>query len=162
MINSTRLTIRPVQASDSEFLIALLNEPDFLSQIGDKKVRNTEDALHYMNEGPLKCQQEHGFSLMTVLLNNEQPIGLCGLLKRETLEHPDLGYAFLAKYYRQGFAFEAANAVLEHYSNISPLMAITSEGNIASQSLLSKLGFQQQTQTEQERLDQTSVFKLVR
>ncbi|WP_286267831.1 GNAT family N-acetyltransferase [Thalassotalea atypica] len=162
MIKSLRLTIRPIEASDCDFLIVLLNEPDFLTHIGDKEVRTTEDAMRYMNEGPLNCQQEHGFSLMTVLLNGELPIGLCGLLKRDELEYPDLGYAFLEKYYRQGYAYEATSAVLKHFQHISPLLATTGETNKASQSLLIKLGFEQLEQTDESKAQQTTTFKLVR
>ena len=124
----------------SAFIIELLNEPDFIKHIGDKNVRTTEDAIQYMTLGPLACQNKHNFCLMLVCLMSGEPIGMCGLLKRDTLPAPDLGYAFLEKYYRQGYAEESCTAVLKFFHTIRPLYAITSQQNIASQNLLSKLG----------------------
>jgi RimJ/RimL family protein N-acetyltransferase len=71
------------------------------------------------------------------------PLGSCGLLKRDFLDHPDLGYAFLARQHGQGYAREAATAVLRHAQeqNINTLHAITAFRNPASVRLLGKLGF---------------------
>jgi [ribosomal protein S5]-alanine N-acetyltransferase len=141
MINSQRLTIRPLLAQDAEFIIELLNEPDFHRYIADKNVRNIEEALHYIVSGPQKCFEQHGFALMLVSLHEGTKLGVCGLLKRDELAHPDLGFAFLAKFYRQGYAFEAAQAVLA-YHQLTPILAITDLDNMPSQNLLAKLGFQ--------------------
>jgi len=139
-INTERLIVRPFQPADAEFIIELLNEPDFHRYIGDKQVRTEDDALAYIVNGPQKSFQQHGFGLMLVSLHNGTKLGMCGLLKRAELTHPDLGFAFLAQHYRQGYAFEAAQAVLQHH-NISTVLAITDPANQPSQALLLKLGF---------------------
>lgn len=161
MIKTQRLTIRPMEVQDAEFIIELLNEPDFIKQIADKGVKSTQDAIAYMEQGPLMCQKLNGFSLMTVLLNGETPIGLCGLLKRDNLAYPDLGYAFLERFYRQGFAFEAAQGVLSHFKEIRPLFAMTNDENMPSQQLLLKLGFSSVSNKEENIESGTALFKFL-
>ncbi len=161
MIETPRLTIRPVTFDDDEFILALLNEPDFMENIGDKEVRSAADARVYMKEGPLACQHQHGFSLMTVSLKSGEQIGLCGLLKRDELKHPDLGYAFLSRHYRKGYAYEAAQQVLAHFRKIRPILATTSGSNFASQQLLLKLGFHQEVPTAQQKQQNTRTFILL-
>lgn len=160
MIQTERLTIRIMEADDSAFIVELLNEPDFINFIGDKMVRTEQDAERYMRDGPLTCQKQNGFSLMTVSLHSGEQIGMCGLLKRDNLAHPDIGYAFLSKYYRQGYAHEACLAVLNHFSKIRPLLAITDEGNEASKQLLIKLGFSLQATSTLEYTDNVCQFLL--
>ena len=142
LITTARLNLRLMEPKDSAFIIELLNEPGFIDNIGDKQVRTHQDAIHYMQTGPLECYKNHSFCLLLVCLKTGEPIGMCGLLKRDTLPAPDLGYAFLAKYYRQGYAEESCRAVLQHFNDIKPLYAITSQNNIPSQQLLCKLGFE--------------------
>jgi len=161
MIKTQRLTIRPMEAQDAEFIIELLNEPGFIKQIADKGVKSAQDAIAYMKEGPLACQELNGFSLMTVLLNDATPIGLCGLLKRDNLAYPDLGYAFLERFYRQGFAFEAAQGVLSHFKEIRPLFAMTNDENMPSQQLLLKLGFSSVSNKEENIESGTALFKFL-
>lgn len=161
MITTQRLTIRPMEVQDAQFIIELLNEPDFIKYIADKGVKNNQDAIQYMREGPLACQALNGFSLMTVLVDGKTPIGLCGLLKRDNLAYPDLGYAFLERFYRQGFAYEAAQGVLSHFNSIRPLLAITSTDNIPSQQLLLKLGFSSVSNKEEYIESDTALFKFL-
>ncbi|WP_448213851.1 GNAT family N-acetyltransferase [Colwellia sp. MEBiC06753] len=141
MITTKRMTLRPLIQNDWPFIIDLLNQADFINNIGDKQVRTQQDALDYITNGPAKMQETYGFSLMAMVLPSGEQIGLCGLLKRDELPSPDLGYALLPQHYRQGYTKEAAQAVLSHYQKIRPVLAITSEDNLASQQLLQGLGF---------------------
>lgn len=158
MIQTDRLIIRPVKFIDDNFIVELLNEKDFIENVGDKNVSNTNDARRYIENGPLACQQQHGFSLMIVTLQCGEPIGLCGLLKRDELPYPDLGYAFLSRHYRQGYGFEAATAVLNHFHHIRPILAMTSKDNHPSQQLLIKLGFEEHEVPESQTQNNTTSF----
>lgn len=160
MIQTPRLHIRELRLGDEAFIIELLNEPDFIKQIADKKVRTLKDAQEYMQTGPLACQKQHGFSLMAVSLHHGELIGLCGLLKRPELAHPDLGYAFLSRYYRQGYATEAAKGVLTHFKHIRPILAVTNEDNTPSQQLLLNLGFTLIAPTEEDKHKRVTLFSL--
>ena len=136
MIESKRLFIRPLVLSDAAFIYELVNQPDFIRFIGDKGVRSLDDALSYLNNGPLLSYQQHGFGLMHVALKSDlTPVGMCGLLQRDFLDEPDVGYAFLADYCGKGFASEALDLVLNHaHKELGKrkIAAITDPGNAAS------------------------------
>jgi len=140
-LETPRLLLRPFAFSDAPFILRLLNEPSFLEHIGDKGVRTLEDARRYLEDGPLASYARHGHGLMAVVSKEtREAIGMCGLLKREHLDHPDLGYAFLPEAWGQGYAFEAARAVLEDAGQ-DRVLALVSPENGPSIRLLEKLGF---------------------
>jgi [ribosomal protein S5]-alanine N-acetyltransferase len=108
-----RLLIRKLTFDDSSFIVKLLNSPGWLRYIGDRGVKTEEDAKVYLQNGPLLSYEENGFGLYLVgLLETGEPIGMCGILKRDSLVHPDLGYSLLPEFTGKGYAYEAANAVV--------------------------------------------------
>jgi len=142
VLETERLSLRKLTVDDAEFILTLLNDPAFLRYIGDKKVRNLDDARQYILNGPVASYERHGFGLNCVELRESQtPIGMCGLLKRDELPDPDIGFALLPDFCRKGFAFEAASAVLKEAQNLPRILAITSLDNEASINLLQRLGF---------------------
>ncbi len=145
VLETERLFLRRLTTDDAEFILTLLNEPSFLRYIGDKQVRNVEDARQYILNGPVASYEQHGFALGLVELKDERtPIGICGLLKRKELPDPDIGYALLPTFWNKGFAFEAATAVLNDARErlkLPRILAITSLDNNASVRLLERLGF---------------------
>jgi ribosomal-protein-alanine N-acetyltransferase len=145
ILEAERLLIRELTLDDAPFALELLNEPSFLQYIADKGVRSLDDARQYLRTGPLASYAQHGFGLWWIGLKaSGTPVGMCGLLKRETLEHPDLGFALLARFGGRGYAFEAASAVLQHARTVlktGPIVAVTARENPTSIKLLGKLGF---------------------
>ena len=144
ILETDRLNLRHLTLDDAQFILELLNEPSFIRYIGDKQVRNLEDARRYLNDGPLTSYETYGFGLNLVeLKSNETPIGICGVLKRDTLPDPDIGFAFLPAYWNQGYAFEAAAAVMRHATEqlgCNRVLAIATPDNDASAKLLGKIG----------------------
>ena len=144
VLETERLILRHFNPNDAPFILALLNEPSFLRYIGDKKVRTLEDARQYILNGPVAMYERHGFGLYQVeLKDSHTPIGMCGLLKREELPQPDIGFAFLPDFWNKGFAFEAAAAVLNDARErlqLNRVLAIVNPDNEASIRLLQKLG----------------------
>ena len=127
------------------FILKLLNTPQWLQYIGDRGVRNADDARKYILNGPVTSYTRFGFGLYLVVLKNENaPIGICGLLKRETLQDVDLGCALLPEFVGKGYAYESASAVLQYGRTVLGLkriVAITTPSNGTSKSLLTRLGF---------------------
>jgi RimJ/RimL family protein N-acetyltransferase len=144
VLETRRLILRRLEPGDAEFILALLNDPSFLRYIGDKGVRSLDDAREYIRTGPMASYERFGFGLFLTALREEGvPIGICGLLKRETLEDVDVGFAFLPRYWSQGYAFESASAVLAYGRKelgLRRIVAITSPDNTASMCVLEKLG----------------------
>lgn len=145
VLETDRLILRRFTVGDAQFILALLNEPSFLRYIGDKNVRNLEDARQYIRSGPIASYEKNGFGLYLVeLKESTTPIGMCGLLKREELPDPDIGFAFLPAVWGKGFASEAAAAVLKDAHQklrLERILAITSLDNDTSIKLLERLGF---------------------
>jgi RimJ/RimL family protein N-acetyltransferase len=145
VLETDRLILRRFTPDDAAFVYVLYNEPSFLRYIGDRGVHDMETARAYITSGPLASYERHGFGLYVVeRKDGGDRIGVCGLLKRDTLDAPDLGFAFLPAYWSRGYAFEAASAVVTYARSalgLSRILAITSPGNGASIALLGKLGF---------------------
>lgn len=145
VLETERLILRRLTPQDSAFIFELVNERSFIENIGDKKVKTLGDAVRYIQHGPMASYDQYGFGLYRVELKQPaSPIGICGPLKRETLEHPDIGFAFLPRSWRQGYALESAAAVMDYARavlGLSDIAAITTPDNERSIKLLEKLGF---------------------
>ena len=110
---SKRLVLRRFTVADSGFILRLLNAENWLKFIGDRHVRTTRQAEDYLLNGPVRSYEVNGFGLSLVALKADStPVGMCGLLKRQELEHPDIGFAFLPEYTGKGYAFEIAEKTL--------------------------------------------------
>lgn len=145
VLQTARLRLDQFVHGDASFVVELLNDADFIACIGDKGVRNPDEARRYLDEGPLRSYARHGFGLWRVALRDgDTPIGMCGLLRREGLDDADLGYAYLPAYRGQGYAYEAALAVMAHARSghgLRRLLAVVSAANGPSIRLLQRLGF---------------------
>lgn len=144
-LETPRLRLRRMTEDDAAFVLELLNQPSFLRYIGDKGVRTLEDAREYVRQGPAASYERHGFGLYVVELKDVgAPIGINGLLRRDYLDAPDIGFAFLPRAWSQGYARESAEAVLAEGRErfcLRRVLAITSPDNQASIGLLARLGF---------------------
>lgn len=142
VLQTSRLVLREFTPADSAFVLRLLNQPSFIQNIGDRNVRTPDDAVRYLTDGPIASYQRHGHGLWLVA-ESEQPIGMCGLLKRDQLPDVDVGYAFLPEFWSKGYAREAVAATLDFARRLGlpRVVAIVSPGNAPSIRLLEKLGF---------------------
>ena len=144
VLETGRLVLRRLTLEDASFIVGLLNEPSFLRFIGDRGVRNEEQARAYLRDGPLASYAQYGFGLYLVVRRDDlAPLGMCGLLRREALDDPDVGFALKPAYWSQGYAYEATRAVLDYGRDVLGLrriVAIVAPDNEASAGLLEKLG----------------------
>lgn len=144
VLETRRLVLRRLNLNDAAFIVELLNEPSFLRFIGDRGVRNEQGARRYLKEGPLASYDRFGFGLYLAFLRETgDAIGMCGLLKRDTLPDVDVGFAYLPAYWGKGYAREAAAATLEHGRRkfgLRRIVAITSPDNEASRRVLEAIG----------------------
>jgi len=144
LFETDRLAVRRLTLADAPFVRDLVTEPLWLEHIGSRNVETIADAERYLRDGPLASYAAHGHGLYHVALKaTGEPVGMCGLLQRETLDAPDLGYAFLERHHGQGYATEAARATLDHASRdlgLTRVLAFTGPANAASQRVLEKVG----------------------
>jgi len=146
MIATTeRLALRELVNTDAPFVCALMNDSSFIAHIGDRGVRTEIDAERYIERGPWTRYSTCGFGLWLVERRESgEPVGVCGLLQREILPSPDIGFAFRPQFWGNGYAFESASAVRSFAADVlqlSELLAIVSPANAPSIRLLEKLGF---------------------
>lgn len=148
VLQTERLQLAHLNDADAPFILELLNDPDWLLHIGDRGVRNLDDARAYIANGPGAMIARHGHGLYRVDRRADgAKLGLCGLIKRDSLPDVDLGYAFLPAARGQGYALEAAAAALAQARDLlrlPRLLAITAPANSASARLLEKLGMRLQ------------------
>lgn len=141
--DTARLRLRTLVLEDAAFYLALLNTPQFIRSIGDRHIRTEAQARDALAVGPLTMQSMRGFSLYLVERKEDGiAIGICGLIRRETLADVDIGYAYLPQFMGQGYATEAATGVLEHARalGLKRVVAITTPGNEASDAVLRRIG----------------------
>lgn len=144
ILETERLHLREFTADDAAFVLALLNEPDFHRFIGDRGVRTLDDARAYIRDRLVAAYAKHGYGLWHVSLRVDgTAVGMCGLVRRDYLPDPDIGFAFLARFGGNGYATESAAAVVDHGRTklgLSRFLGITDPANHASQNVLRKVG----------------------
>ena len=151
ILQTQRLSLRELTFDDADFIFQLLNSEGWLRFIGQRNIKTIEDAKNYIAQSAMKSYHENGFGLYLVeLIDDKTAVGLCGLLKRDYLDAPDIGYAYLPQFWGKGYAVEAASAIKDYAFNelkFTKLQAITSIENAMSQKVLTKIGLNYQLTT---------------
>ena len=163
-LTTERLELRRFIPEDADFILELLNEPPFLEFIGDKGVRTVDDAVGYLSRGPLASYERHGYGLYCIERRSDgERLGMCGLVCRDTLPHPDIGYALAEAHWGQGYAEEAARATVQEACSLGlpVLLAITSPENSASIRLLEKRGMSARGTIDLGPSDSPRLFELL-
>jgi RimJ/RimL family protein N-acetyltransferase len=145
-LETPRLWLREFTEADAAFVLRLLNEPSFIEFIGDRGVRSLDDARRYLREGPMASYRTNGHGLLRIDLKPDGvPVGMCGLVRRDSLPDADIGFALLPEYWNCGYVTEAARAAIRHGHEtlgMGTILGITVPGNGRSISVLGKLGLQ--------------------
>ena len=148
ILETGRLTLSNLTLADAPFMLELMNEPAFIEYVADRGLRTEADAALYLAEKILPSYEKFGFGLYRVdLKDSESAIGICGLLKRDTLDDPDVGFSILNRFCRKGYAYEAATAVLDYGRTVlglAQICGVTAPNNRTSIHLLEKLGLKLQ------------------
>lgn len=144
ILETERLFLREFTTEDTDFVIHLVNTPGWLAYVGDRNIKTKTEAETYLLKGPIESYAKNGFGLCLVALKGTQTaIGMCGIIRRNDLDTPDIGFAFLPEYMGKGYAYESAKATLQHAHDVLKLpkiSAITVAENNKSIRLIEKLG----------------------
>ncbi len=148
ILETERLLLYPLTTKDADFMLMLMNEPGFIKYVADRGLRTSADAAEYISQKIIPSYARFGFGLYRVdLKESKTAIGICGLVKRDTLEEVDIGFSILQRFCGKGYAFEAAAAVMRYGRNVLGLpriVGVTAPDNRASIHLLEKLGLKRQ------------------
>ncbi|HEX6125532.1 MAG TPA: GNAT family N-acetyltransferase [Pyrinomonadaceae bacterium] len=144
VIETERLVLRHFTPEDAAFILELVNEPGWKKYIGDRGIDTVDDARKYIETVPVASYAKHGFGLWAVELKDYGSlVGMCGLVKRDTLDDVDIGFALLSRFEGRGYAQEAANATLAYARDrlgLHRVVAITTDNNDRSRILLERAG----------------------
>ena len=144
ILETHRLQLAEADLNDAEFIFKLLNSPNWIQYIGDRGIKTLDDAKKYIQNSLIKSYTENDFGLYVMKRKDmHETIGLCGLIKRDELEHPDIGFAILPEFENKGYTCEAAAAILKHADEklkLKTILAITSKENVKSIKVLEKIG----------------------
>ena len=145
-LDTDRLFLRRVTLDDTDLMLAIWTDPAFMRNVGDRGIHTMEEAREAMRAGPLKLYEDHGFGPYAMVLRTSGTrIGICGLFQRDNLDRPDIGFAVLPDYCSNGYAGEAALAVLDHARDdlaLRHISAIVSPGNAPSIALIERIGLE--------------------
>jgi RimJ/RimL family protein N-acetyltransferase len=144
VLETERLQLRRLTTGDAEFVIEVFNDPAFIRFVGDRDIRTVDQARDFIEKGPFESYRRYGFGHYLVTLKDDgTPLGICGFVKRDALEDVDIGFSLLPAFRAQGYAFEAASAVMAYGADtlgLRRIVAIASPDNASSIRLLGKLG----------------------
>ncbi len=144
VFDTDRLSLRRFHTGDAAFILAILNDPDWLTNIGDRGVYTEDQSRDWIRTRVIPSYQRANMGMWAVQVKGTGELaGMCGLVKRETLPDNDLGYAFMPAYRGRGYALEAARACMDHGQRVVGLrriLATTVPGNVASQRVLEAVG----------------------
>ena len=139
-------TLSELSQADAPWIYELMNDPAYIENIGDRGIASIKEAKDYLINGPIASYRQHGFGLWkAVLRGSNAPIGICGLLQREYLDYPDIGYATLSDFRGRGLTYLAVQLTITYFREhifSEKLYGLTKLGNRASQNLLTTAGFE--------------------
>jgi len=143
ILETERLIIREALPKDAVFFLKVMNTEGWLANIGDRGMRTIEDTQKHIEVLHDEYKKNgYGYYVMDIK-SDRATVGTVGIMKRDHLEHIDIGYALLPEYEGNGYATEGARALL-HYAmqvlNLSPICAVTSFTNYASHKILERIG----------------------
>tara|TARA_R110002050_G_scaffold56512_3_gene127142 strand:- start:104037 stop:104540 length:504 start_codon:yes stop_codon:yes gene_type:complete len=144
ILATERLILEKVVLEDAVFFIKLLNSPNWIKFIGDRRIKTIKESIAYIENSLMSSYQQNGYGLYKMCLrDSREPIGICGFIKRDYLENADIGFAILPEFEGKGYTYEAASATLVYGKTelkLEKILALTTEENKKSRYLLSKIG----------------------
>ena len=144
---TNRLVIEKAELPDSSFFLKLMNSPNWIQFIGDRGIHNEDAAAEYIQKNLISSYEKHGYGLYKMSLKADgTPIGICGFVKRDYLDHADIGFGILPAYEGKGYTSEAAMALMTYGQQVlqlQPILAITTVENKGSRRLLEKIGLEE-------------------
>lgn len=140
VIETARLRLRPLADGDLDALSAITSDPAVMAFVGDGQPLNRASTAEWIaNAARSLPKTGHGSRAVIHGLSGAL-IGWAGLVWRADDELVELIYGFARPFWRQGFATEAAGALIEA-SQASSIDATIDPDNAASRRILDRLGF---------------------
>jgi RimJ/RimL family protein N-acetyltransferase len=145
VITTARLILRPWAAEDLDAYAAVLADPAVADWLGGPLTREATAGLMARSNAVLAA---HGYARLAMIRRADgRLLGHCGLMPAGEELPPapgvEIGWALIREAWGQGYATEAARAVLADGLDrlrLSEILAFTTEGNARSQAVMRRVG----------------------
>jgi [ribosomal protein S5]-alanine N-acetyltransferase len=160
-----RLILRQITVDDAEYLYRIYNDPlnmEFMGTAPD----SIEIERFNIQKHIADYYEKYGFGLWaTILKENNQLIGRCGLLYQEIEGGKELEIAYLIehKFWGKGLATEASRAVLElafEKYNFERVVALINPKNVASVRVAGKIGMKYEREVAYKDFGDVSLYAI--
>ena len=143
-LETARLRLRLFTHADVQIMFELGSDPDVIKYAEATPVRDLEEAMQRLEQGPLSDYEKYGYGRFAVELKETgNVIGFCGIKYLPEIELPEVGYRYLKEYWGRGIGTEVAQACVDFARDdlkIKKLVALIMPDNTASINLAVKLG----------------------
>jgi RimJ/RimL family protein N-acetyltransferase len=144
VIDTARLRLRRLHASDEPDVIALDADPEVMKYVGSPPgPRPPQATAERMRRWIRPDQEPLGFWAVESR-DDGRFLGLCALIRMPEGDDVELAYRVARAAWGRGIASEAAGALVDHAFRalrLPRLVAVTYPDNLGSQHVLDKLGF---------------------
>lgn len=121
-----------------------MQSPPYLKFVGERGVDTLHKAEEYLDSYFLASEREHGFGYKVVRNCRAEALGMVGMMQRDYMRYPDIGFAFLPQNFGKGLALYSTREYLrtvQERGDIAMIEAFTDCGNLPAQNLLARLNF---------------------
>lgn len=157
-VETDRLILREILPEDEAGFFEMDSDPEVHKYLGNNPVTNIEQIREVIK---MVRQQyiDNGIARWAMIEKSSGHfVGWSGLklvkeMHNQHINYVDLGYRLLRKYWGHGYATESATAARDYAfqaMNLTELIGVTDSGNLGSQNVLTKIGFQFVEQYEED------------
>lgn len=145
VLTTDRLILRRLQSTDLSVVVEMLADP-LVMKYSLKGPLSFEDAKEYLNDRIIAHYQKWGIGPWGVFTKEDaQFLGVTGLIMQEIdgQQQVEIAYRLLPRYWKKGYAIEAACAVRDwrfEHLGISDLISIIDHSNDASIRVAERMG----------------------
>jgi len=145
VIDTGRLVLRRFTLDDLPAFYQLCSRPEIIRYAQSTPVASLEEAREFMHAAPFRDYATYGYGRFAcVWKESGEVIGFSGLKYVPEIADTELGYRFFPEFWGLGLATEAGRASIDFARSdlgLKRLVALVHPENVASASVLAKLGF---------------------
>ncbi len=141
MIETERFILRKFIEKDVDAVFAMRADADVMQFIREPQKR--QEAINWIKLVSSKWESRKVGLCAVILKETNEFVGWCGLWVLAETDEIEVGYAIAKRFWRNGFAYEAAQAALNYgFStlNLPKIVACANPLNEVSQAVMKKLG----------------------
>lgn len=145
ILTTARLRLRPLTHADADDIIAIFGAPEVLRFLNNPPVDTREKAIGMIDWFTANYDRQEAVQWGFTLHGDDRLIGSGGTYAWDRDDrHVDIGYHITPGYWGQGYATEAAHAIIRwcfEHLDVHRVQGDCTDGNLASERVMLKCGF---------------------